>query len=272
MGSRIRIDPTTRTPLAVDGSLASSASTPGPANEAAKELVALRHAIEARPSQYVELTARTNFSFLAGATPPEQMILRAAELGYDAIAITDRDGLYGIVRAQEEGERQKVRVIVGCELTLEQEGLEVPDVPGKPTTLTVLVENHAGYTNLCKILTESHKRHPRSQPIKRTENLDEDELPRNTFAGIPLAFVCAHAEGLWALADATLPIADLHRAFGLRLSISVHLHKDGEDRVRVTRALDAARVHGVPLCATNRVLFAKPGDKPLFDQIGRAHV
>ncbi len=221
--------------------------------------------MEARPSRFVELCARTSFSFLAGATPPELMVHRAAELGYDAIGIADRDGLYGIVRAQEEGERQGVRVIVGCELTLEQEGLDVPDVPGKPTTITVLVENHAGYTNLCKILTASHARHPKSQPTRRADNLDEDELPRNTFAGIPLSFVVKHAAGLWALADATLPIAELRRAFGHRLSISVHLHKDGEDRVRVTRALDAARIHGVPLCATNRVLFAKAGDKPVFD-------
>ena len=248
---------------------------PFDADGATEELLALRRAIEARPSKYIELTTRTNFSFLAGATPPELMVFRAAELGYDAIAITDRDGLYGIVRAQEEGERQGIRVIVGCELTLEQEGLDVGDpvptntwgpcVPGKPTTLTVLVENHAGYTNLCKILTESHSRHPRSQPTKRADNLDLDELPRNTFAGIPLSFVCAHADGLWALADATLPIADLHRAFGHRLSITVHLHKDGEDRVRVTRALDTARTHAVPLCATNRVYFAKPADKPIFD-------
>ena len=258
MGNRIRIDPTSRLPLAADGSLAT-------ADDATKELLALRQAIAARPSKYVELTARTNFSFLAGATPPELMVFRAAELGYDAIAITDRDGLYGIVRAQEEGERQNVRVIVGCELTLEQEGLDIPDVPGKPTTLTVLVENHAGYTNLCKILTESHKRHPKSHPLKRAENLDEDELPRNTFAGLPLAYVCAHSAGLWALADATLPMGDLQRAFGHRLSIAVHLHKDGEDRVRVTRALDAARIHGVALCATNRVLFAKPADKPILD-------
>ena len=266
MGNRIRIDPTSRLPLAPDGSFELASG----ADDAVKELLALRRAIEERPSKYVELTARTNFSFLSGATPPERLIQRAAELGYDAIAVADRDGLYGIVRAQEEGERQGVRVIVGCELTLEQDGEEppskdVPNLPRKSTTLTVLVENHAGYTNLCKILTESHRRHPRSQPTRRTENLDEDELPRNTFAGIPVAFVCAHADGLWALADATLPIAELHRGFGLRLSIAVHLHKDGEDRVRVTRALDAARTHALPLCATNRVLFAMPEDKPIFD-------
>ncbi|MDB4942506.1 MAG: polymerase [Labilithrix sp.] len=255
MGTRIRIDPSTRTPVADESALAG----------VAQELIALRESIASRPSAYVELTTRTNFSFLAGATPPELMVFRAAELGYDAIAITDRDGLYGIVRAHEEGERQKVRIIVGCELTLEREGLDVPDIPGKPTTLTVLVENHRGYTNLCKILTESHRRHPKSQPTKRAENLEEDELPKNTFAGVPLAYVCQHSEGLWALADATLPIGELHRCFGARLSIAVHLHKDGEDRARVTRSLDVARTHGVPLCATNRVLYANPADKPVFD-------
>lgn len=245
-------------PIAEDGSLAS-------VSDVANELLALRQAIASRRSRYVELTVRTNFSFLSGATSPDKMVAHAAELGYDAIAITDRDGLYGIVRAQEEGERKNVRIIVGAELTLEQEGLDVPDIPGRPTTLTVLVENRAGYTNLCRILTESHRRHPKSQPARRTESLDEDELPRNTFAGVPLSFVMAHAEGIWALADATLPIGQLHRAFGSRLSIAVHLHKDGEDRARVMRSLDAARTFGVPLCATNRVVFATPEDKAIFD-------
>ena len=267
MPPRIRIDPTSRLPLAPDGSIdGASARAANDAHDATKVLLELRKTIESRPSHYVELSLRTSFSFLAGATPPEMIVHRAAELGYDTLAVTDRDGLYGIVRAYEEAEKHGVRIIAGCELTLEREGLEnVPDIPGKPTTITVLVENHVGYTNLCKILTESHKRHPKSVPLSRADNLEEDELPRNTFAGVPLAYVCAHAEGLWALADATLPIDVLHAAFGHRLSIAVFLHKDGEDRARVTRAETAARTHAVPICATNRVLFAKPEHKPIYD-------
>jgi error-prone DNA polymerase len=287
MSPRIRIDPSTRMPFADD----SEGSKSGVGGVVA-ELAALRRTIESRKSRYVELTARTCFSFLSGATSPENMILRAAELGYDAIAITDRDGLYGIVRAWEAAEKHGVRVIVGCELTLEREGLEgVPDVPGKPTTLTVLVEDHTGYTNLCKILTESHRRHPKSfwasastgdgvtpePPSRRAERLDEDALPRNTFAGVPLSFVCGHADGLWALADAALLVTDgeeaapvgaggaLARAFGPRLSVMVHLHKDGEDRARVSRALAAGRIFGIPICATNRVLYARPSEKPILD-------
>ncbi|AKV02571.1 DNA polymerase III alpha subunit [Labilithrix luteola] len=259
MSGRIRIDPTSRIPLAPDGSFASP--------ELAAELLELRKSIQARKTRYVELTARTNFSFLSGASTPEILVHRAAELGYDTIAITDRDGLYGIVRAYEEAQKHGLRIIVGCELTLETDGLDEQegDVPNKATTLTVLVEDHVGYTNLCKILTKSHARHPKSEKIRRTTDLDEDELPANTFAGIPLSVVCEHAAGLWALADATLPIDVLQRAFGNRLSIAVHLHKDGEDRARVTRTLEAQRRYGVAVCATGRVLFARPSDKPVFD-------
>jgi error-prone DNA polymerase len=274
VSSRRRIDPSSRLPLGDDGALHAndSATLQGAAvkdPELAEELLALRRAIHARASRYVELSCRTSFSFLSGASSPRDIVHRAAELGYDTLAITDRDGLYGIVRAHEEAEKVGVRVIVGCELTLEREGLEeVPDVPGKPTTLTVLVENQTGYTNLCAVLTESHRRHPKSRAsgeTSRTKDLDDDELPRNVFAGVPLSVVCAHAEGLWVLADASLPLGDLHQAFGPRLSVAVHLHKDGEDRVRVTRALSAARTHGVPIVATNRVLFARPEDKPVLD-------
>jgi error-prone DNA polymerase len=220
-----------------------------------QEHAELSRAAGARPSSYVELSVRTNFSFLSGATPPELMVSCAEELGYDTLAITDRDGLYGIVRAYQEAEKHGIRIVTGCELTLEEES----------ATLTVLVENHEGYKNLCKILTESHKRHPKSRPTKRTTNLDARELPRNTFAGVPLAFVIENAAGLWALAAAGLPLAELARAFGSRLSIAVHLHKDGEDRTRITQAEEASRAHGVPICATNRVLYARPEDKPVLD-------
>jgi error-prone DNA polymerase len=235
-----------------------------------KELNELRASIAARACRYVELCARTNFSFLSGATPPEYMVFRAAELGYDAIGITDRDGLYGIVRACEEAVKHGIRVIAGCELTLERAGIEgLPEIPGKPNTITVLVENHDGYTNLCRILSESHRRHPKNIPLKRKEELEEEDLPKNTWAGIPLSYINEHSAGLWALVDAAIleePAGrEAIKAFGNRLSIAVHLHKDGEDRARVSRAETVARTFGLPICATNRVLYARPQDKPLLD-------
>jgi error-prone DNA polymerase len=207
---------------------------------------------------YVELTARSTFSFLRGATPPEALVQRAAELGYDAIAITDCDGLYGAVRAHEEAVKHGVRLVVGCELTI---GTSAPFA-----TLTVHVENHTGYTNLCHILTESHRHQKKGKPPKRA-----DGAPRNhhSGAGVSLEYVCSHADGLWALAhvESGVSLPMLKRAFGERLSIAVHRHLDGEDRDRIGAAVAASRAHDVPISATNAVRYAERESKPVYDVI-----
>src|SRR5580700_9527115 len=141
-----------------------------------------------RPTfDYVELGARSNFSFLQAASSPESLVERAAEQGYDAIGIADRDGLYGMVRAHEEAKKRGVRLVVGCELTIH----------GTPphASVTVHVVDQHGYTNLCRILTESHALHPKGKPRKR-----EEGVPRNCFAGVPVEFVCERAEGLFCAA------------------------------------------------------------------------
>jgi len=209
---------------------------------------------------YVELTARTNFSFLRGASPPEAILQRAAALGYDAIGIADCDGLYGMVRALEEAKKHGVRLVVGCELTLDDPATSTPN-----GALSLYVETHAGYTNLCRILTESHRRHPKGK-ARAPEVARRDvhgASARNLFAGVPIDFVCEHAEGLWALAHPSIawPISDrdlaaLARAFGDRLSLSVHRHMDGDDRARVAAAVEMSEKHGVAICATNDVRYA----------------
>src|SRR5512142_2707789 len=70
---------------------------------------------------YVELAVRSSFSFLRGGSSPEALVRRAAELGHEAIAITDFAGLYGAVRAMVEAEEVKVRLILGCDLPLDDE-------------------------------------------------------------------------------------------------------------------------------------------------------
>ncbi len=206
--------------------------------ESVRQVVsALRASLEERPTRYVELSARTNFSFLRGASRPEDMVRKAKNLGYDALAITDTDGMYGMVRAWLEAKKVGLRLIIGCELTVEDGSI-----------VTVYVENSVGYTNLCKILTLSHGRHKKGE------------------AGIPLADLCAHAEGLWALVFPPYEGAQaIAAAFGARASMAIHLHKDGRDRARFAQAEDAARTVGLSLCATGRVLFAEPADKPVLD-------
>src|SRR6185312_16053444 len=70
---------------------------------------------------YVELAVRSNFSFLRGGSSPEALVRRAAELGYEAVAITDFAGLYGAVRAMVEAEESKVRLSLGCDLPLDDQ-------------------------------------------------------------------------------------------------------------------------------------------------------
>jgi error-prone DNA polymerase len=202
---------------------------------------------------FVEIAARTHFSMLRGGSSPRAMVHRAAQLGYGAIGIADCDGLYGMVRAMEAAEESSLRIVVGCELAID----------GAPLRSVWLhVEDHAGYVNLCKLLTTSHARHPKGKPRK-----PEEGVPRNQFAGIELEDVCAHAAGLWCLApaDGSAAVAKLREAFGDRLSLAAWRHRDGEDAGRIARVESMARDWDVPVCATNRPLFGVPQDKPTFD-------
>src|SRR5207244_9530410 len=96
---------------------------------------------------YVELHACSAFSVLRGGSFPEQLAHTAAELEMPAMALLDRNGVYGAQRFSVAAREQNVRPIIGAELSMEDGGV----VP-------VLVENRAGYKNLCELLTQAHLR------------------------------------------------------------------------------------------------------------------
>jgi error-prone DNA polymerase len=95
--------------------------------------------------KYVELHAHSAYSFLDGASLPEELAIRAAELGYGALALTDHDGVYGSLEFAQAAKAFDVRPITGAEVTL-ADGSHV----------TLLVESAAGYANLCRLLTTAH--------------------------------------------------------------------------------------------------------------------
>lgn len=107
---------------------------------------------------YVELHLHTCYSFLEGASQPHELAARAAQLGYDALAVTDHDGLYGAMEFAQACAAAHVRPITGAELTLSH-GLY--DVDSGPVRLTLLAENPSGYANLCRLITEAHRSSPR---------------------------------------------------------------------------------------------------------------
>src|SRR5436305_1825602 len=118
--------------------LTGSSSRRAPAQRAFRE--------RAAKVPYVELHAHSSYSFLDGASLPEELAVQAAELGYPALALTDHDGLSGSLEFAHAAKHLGVRPITGAEVTL-ADGSHV----------TLLVETPQGYANLCRLLTEAHR-------------------------------------------------------------------------------------------------------------------
>src|SRR6185295_483177 len=95
---------------------------------------------------YAELHCLTNYSFLRGASDPEELVHRASELGYSALAITDECSVAGVVRAHVAAKETRVKLIIGTELTLD-DGLE----------LVLLVKDIRGYETLCELITRARR-------------------------------------------------------------------------------------------------------------------
>src|SRR6266498_3669159 len=106
---------------------------------------------------FVELHCHSAYSFLDGASHPEELAARAAELGHEALALTDHDGVYGSLEFAHAAKAFGVRPITGAEVTL-ADGAHV----------TLLVETPRGYANLCRLLTAAHAHHPRRAELQDT--------------------------------------------------------------------------------------------------------
>ena len=110
--------------------------------------------------RYVELHCHSAYSFLDGASQPEELAARAAELGYEALALTDHDGVYGSLEFAHAAKALGVRAITGAEVTLDG-----------GAHITLLVETRRGYANLCRLLTAAHA------GTRRAGREDREPLP-----------------------------------------------------------------------------------------------
>jgi len=122
---------------------------------------------------YVELHCHSAYSFLDGASRPEELVLAAGELGYPALALTDHDGVYGSLEFAHAAKAFGIRSITGAEVTL-SDGCHV----------TLLVESPTGYANLCRLLTAAHAR-------KRLEPRLDQEVLEAANAGLVCLSGCA---------------------------------------------------------------------------------
>ncbi len=205
---------------------------------------------------YIELRARSAFSFLEGAAQPEDLVDRAAELGYPALALGDRDGLYGAPRFYHAAVKAGLKAIVGAELTLEDE-----------SRLYVLVPDRDRYKNLCRLLTAAklkvinqpspgRKVPPSPYPAKGESRVTLDDLERFGAGLICLAGgVHSPLSRMVTAAEDPRPLCDrLQAIFGAgNFHIDLQRHLDaGEERLN--RKLAAlAEATGTPIVATNDV-------------------
>lgn len=199
---------------------------------------------------YVELRVASNFSFLRGASHPEELVKQAAALGYRQMALTDHDGLYGVVRAHAAGQKVGLEIIPGAEVHLSSaEGLGARAALTRPA-LILLPTTRAAYGRLSRLLSLG-----RLRVGKGGFHLGFDDL-------------AAHAEGLWAIhvgpPDA-LTLARERELFGARLALSVERHLTPHDRLRIEAAQSASARLAIPLVATGGVLMHARERKPLQD-------
>src|SRR5258705_13313571 len=122
---------------------------------------------------YVELHAASAFSFLQGASLPEALVDRAADLGYPAIALLDRDGVYGAPRLHKAARAAGLKAIIGAELTITEGAGRAGEAgrPNPPFVLSVLCENTDGYRNLCRLITRMKLNAPKGEGALSLEDL-----------------------------------------------------------------------------------------------------
>jgi error-prone DNA polymerase len=199
-------------------------------------------------SSWVPLWCKSNFSFLTGASHPDELVERAHELGLPALALTDIDGVHGIVRAHVAARKLGIKLIVGSELTVEH-----------TDRLIVLASNRQGYANLCRIISTGRLQHP-----KGSCNLQWSEI-------LP------HSEGLFAIYGTgripTTPLSETDKerwqtlvdAFPQRLYLALCRHQAADEALAEQQIQALHRATGIPLVALPEMLYHTSARRPLQD-------
>jgi error-prone DNA polymerase len=222
---------------------------------------------------YAELHCHSNFSFLDGASHPEELVAEAVRLGLEALALTDHDGLYGVVRFAETARALGMASVFGAELTLVDGGRSggrtgAPDPPG--THLVVLARNPEGYARLSRAITEAHLAGgEKGRPTCTLEDLARHHrghghgghwvvLTGCRKGAVPAALTTAGP------AAATRQLDRLIEAFGPDdVAVELWEHGDPLDTARNDALAHLAVTRGVDMVATNNVHYATPARRRL---------
>jgi error-prone DNA polymerase len=194
--------------------------------------------------RYAELHCLTNFSFLEGASHPDELVTRSVELGYNALAITDVHSVAGVVRAYTAAKDSPIKLIIGSEIR-----------PTNASPIVLWAVDRHGYANLCRLITCGRRRAIKGE------------------CWLTVNDVADHAGGLLAgvlppSRSENLSDADGHRyraIFGDSCYLLAELQRGPHDEYRQSWFKNYGRRTRLPLVATGNVLFHVPGRRMLHD-------
>ena len=230
---------------------------------------------------YAELHARSRFSFMDGSSNPEELVAEAVRLGLDALAITDRDGFYGVVRFAEAAEEAGLPTVFGAELTLDLPGSPRRSSPARASerrrrgrSVVVMARDPAGYAALGTLISKAHMAGSKGEPRLSTETfLEAAAAHRDRWAiltgahggAVPSALV---EHGPRAAAAALDRLTDAAGAGNVY--VELWNHGDPLDGHRNDALAELGVRRGVqPVCA-NAVRYATPGARRLADALAAA--
>ncbi len=222
--------------------------SPGPLGKARlppSESAAGPPSTEAGPG-YAELQVTSNFSFLRGASHPDELVMAAAALGHRAIAITDRNSVAGLVRAHQAAKTVGIRLIVGVRLDL-----------GDGTSLLAYPQDRAAYGRLTRLLTLGKRRAPKGEC-----HLDYADVVAHGEGQIVIVLPPADGPGENDVAEFAARVAT---DFAGRAYLAAHHLYRGDDARRLARLALIAEQTGLPLVALGDVLYHVPERRPLQD-------
>jgi error-prone DNA polymerase len=223
--------------------------------------------------RYVELHAASAFSFLEGASQPEELIERAVELDMPAIALLDRNGVYGSARCHTSAKRNSIHAHVGAEISISSFGprLTPPawlphQYVSEPVRLPLLCESRVGYQNLCQLVTNFKMREK-----GKSEGAATIEDIRQYASGL----VCLTGGDEGPLAAALVNggeeagrerVEQLVEIFGRdNVYVELQRHQEREEEWRNQAALRIAKSLKLPVLATNGVRYATAYDREILD-------
>ena len=203
---------------------------------------------------YVELHARSAFSFLEGASTPEQLVSACASLGMPSMALMDREGMYGSPRFHLAMKKHGLKAHVGSEIECIEGG-----------RLVLLVSSAEGYKNLCRLLTRMKLRAKKGQGAIHLDEACEFSKGLICLTGGDEGLL-AHAFRRGSLKTAAAFLARLSGIFGkTNLYVELQRHFRREEESRNHAAIQLARLMHIPLLATNGVCHAVPEEREILD-------